>query len=123
MKAVRWSVTLAYAGFIFYLSSRVWPEAPHLFPYADKVIHLVIYAPLSFCLVWALRATAMRNREGIPAVALLLAILYGITDEVHQMFVPGRQASVVDFIADALGALLGVALARLSVRWLRNEEI
>ena len=43
------------------------------------------------------------------STAALLAVLYGLGDEVHQSFVPGRDASVGDVVADAAGALLGAA--------------
>jgi VanZ family protein len=43
------------------------------------------------------------------STAALAAVLYGLSDEVHQSFIPGRDASVGDVVADALGALLGAA--------------
>lgn len=123
MRALRWIITLAYAGFIFYLSSETWGSSLPSFPSADKIIHMLIYAPLSFSLVWALRATAMRKHHGIPIVAFLLAVLYGISDEFHQAFVPGRGASFVDLLADAVGSILGVAAAWWSVLQLRKERM
>jgi VanZ family protein len=41
------------------------------------------------------------------AVAMLLTVLYGATDEFHQAFVPGRYATIGDVLADSIGALLG----------------
>ena len=41
------------------------------------------------------------------AVVLLIACLYGISDELHQYFVPGRVASLWDVIADSIGGFLG----------------
>jgi VanZ family protein len=40
----------------------------------------------------------------------LLSVAYGIVDEVHQSFVPGRVCSVVDVLSDAFGAALAIAL-------------
>jgi len=40
--------------------------------------------------------------------SIILGVLYGLTDEIHQYFVPGRTSSLADLGADALGILLGV---------------
>ncbi len=42
-----------------------------------------------------------------------LAVAFGVTDEVHQSFVPGRNADLMDLVADALGASLGAVVAAL----------
>jgi len=44
-------------------------------------------------------------------ISLVFAVIYGISDEVHQYFVPGRIASIGDVIADSFGALIGSILA------------
>jgi VanZ family protein len=68
---------------------------------SDKVIHAGAYAVLA-----ALATLATGN----PVVGASLAVLYGVTDEVHQSFVPGRFPSVGDLVADAIGAALGSGL-------------
>ncbi len=65
---------------------------------ADKVGHAAAYAVLGALLTLA---------TGRVWLALLLATLFGVTDEIHQYFVPGRQADVFDVVADAVGALAG----------------
>jgi len=59
-------------------------------------------------------------RARATLVALLVAIGYGGFDELHQALVPGRNASLADWLADAVGALLAVPcsawIARLSSR-------
>jgi len=42
--------------------------------------------------------------------AASLSILYGISDEIHQYFVPFRYSSVMDVVADGLGASLGISI-------------
>lgn len=122
MKPLRWVVTLAYASVIFYLSSRPWGGIP-LFPHADKIIHLAIYFGLSALCVWSLRATALKWRSAIFPMAFVLATLYGVTDEVHQLFVPGRSCSVADLAFDGVGAFLGAWLAVIIVKKWRKERI
>lgn len=106
MRLIRWSITFTYAAFIFYLSSRTWTGAP-LFPGADKIIHLAIYAVLGALCVWSLTGTAFMKRPVIVPLAVAMTALYGISDEVHQMYVAGRTAEVYDFISDAIGGTIG----------------
>ncbi len=72
----------------------------------DKVGHLVLYGILG--------ATLARPRwlQGVPFGALvLIGALYGASDEWHQSFVPGRQVSALDWIADLFGVAVGLWLA------------
>jgi len=47
---------------------------------------------------------------------VVFSVLYGVSDEIHQIYVPGRTPDSLDVVADAVGAALGVAaLASLKV--------
>ena len=107
---VRWAVTLAYAAGLFYLSSRPWSGVPTI-PYIDKIAHLGLYAGLGFLCLWSLQGTLATSRNHLFFIAMAAVIAYGLSDEMHQMFVPGRSAEFGDLIADALGGALGVFLA------------
>ena len=118
---LRWAAVIAWMGLIFFLSSRAdLPNfAPGLPGLEEIGGHLTVYGVLAGLLWWALRGMAIRY----PATwALVLAMLYGVTDEYHQSFVPGRDMSVSDLMVDLIGAgasLLIVALLqarRISVR-------
>ena len=78
----------------------------------DKVNHLVAYFGLSvllnLCLLFQLKYVTLYKKAFL--LAFLIVILYGALDELHQMFIPGRSAEVLDWTADAVGALLGVIL-------------
>jgi VanZ family protein len=87
---------------IFYLSSRPGNEVGLPAPW-DKLAHFLAYALLGFLLA--------RGLDGRRA-AFGIASLYGLLDEFHQSFTPGREVSLGDFLADALGAALGAFLAR-----------
>lgn len=65
---------------------------------ADKVGHAGAYAVLGAFLTLA---------TGRVWVAVVIATLFGVTDEIHQYFVPGRFADVFDVLADGVGALIG----------------
>lgn len=83
-----------------------------------KSAHMAAYAILAW-LWW--RALSPRRHATWPVLggALLLAVLYGITDELHQRLVPGRYGRVADVLFDAGGALAMVLLIR-RVSWLRS---
>ena len=92
-------------GLIFMLSSQSDLPAPYEFPGSDKVVHVLAYAPLGFLMVYALsRSTSSAN---LIFFGTFLAFLYGFTDEIHQYFVPGRDASALDVMADGAGAMIG----------------
>jgi len=76
----------------------------------DKLAHGTVYAVLALLLAWGLaRAFPGWSRARVLAVAFLLPLAYGVSDEFHQHFVPGRDVEVLDVVADATGALLVVA--------------
>jgi VanZ family protein len=75
----------------------------------DKVLHFIAYAVLAALLCRALSGSGVTAARTL-LWAFVLATLYGVSDEVHQSHVPGREADVMDLLADALGAA-GGALA------------
>ena len=105
-----WALVLAYAAMVFVLSaqSRPLPFLPATLFRLDWLLHLAEYAVLGALLARALRA-AGRPAAGAFAWALLLASLYGVSDEIHQAFVPNRSADPRDWAADTAGAAIGAA--------------
>ncbi len=107
-----WLPVALYAGTIFYLSSQSHPEEqlPSLMfeEVSDKVLHAVEYGILALL---CYRAFRWGTNGPVASHALLFAImtasLYGITDEVHQLFVPFRESSWLDWVADTAGAVIG----------------
>ena len=100
-----WILTAAYMATIYILSSYRGPDLPPLPVNFDKVIHTGIYIPLAFLFYLSLKKSGIRKYVFI--VAFLSACIYGISDELHQSFVPGRDAAVGDVFADFLGAFIG----------------
>jgi VanZ family protein len=111
LPAVVWAVTL------FLLSSipaQVLPRSQ--FRLADKLVHAAVYGVLG-----ALAARGFHRGYRTTAWrawvwGVLTAVLYGATDELHQVVVPGRSADVVDLLADGVGACVGAGLYVLRVR-------
>ncbi|MGE0470358.1 MAG: VanZ family protein [Nitrospira sp.] len=115
-----WGPVCAYAGVIFYLSSLSHPEEhlPIVSRFSDKVLHAVEYAVFGALCFWALQGTlnVSWRRWAIP-LAIVLASLYGVTDEFHQSFVPFRYSHVLDWVADTIGAILGVLAMHRAVNF------
>lgn len=99
-----WGPAAAWAAFLFFMSSRSTLPVG-LGSGLDKVAHFGAYFVLGFLL-----AHATTRLQRAPQVAIMLGLVYGFLDEFHQSFVPGRDASVGDWVADALGTVLGVLL-------------
>ena len=103
-----WAPVLIYMGAIFYVSSLSNPPVP---AGSDKPLHWLAYLGLAVVVVRALAGGLPRRIGlGMASMAALITIVYGATDEVHQMFVPGRSGDVYDLMADAGGALAGAIL-------------
>lgn len=105
----RFGPALAVMGLIFWASAQPKGVVPDFgandWP-VKKLGHLVIYATLAVAYLHALAPGRRPTwRQGVAAV--ILAGLYGATDEFHQSFVAGRGAGVVDVGIDTLGAALG----------------
>lgn len=116
-----WGPVCAYAGLIFYLSSQPHPEdqlPSFIGLFSDKILHAVEYAMLGGLFYRAFRwgtNDAVKPWAGLLAVAA--ASLYGLSDEIHQAFVPNRESSGLDWLADSVGASLGVVTVERFIRW------
>lgn len=98
-------------SFIIYLFSSL-PEVPQLkikIPFLDKFQHVCIYALLGY---FAKRAFAggtsnifLNRFAGL--CAFLFCVYYGAFDEIYQSYIPSRECSVLDLLADAMGGFLG----------------
>jgi VanZ family protein len=107
-----WGPVCLFAGLIFYLSSQ--SELPETLPsfveeLGDKVHHMMTYG--LFGLLWYRAFRFCGGTWAAPRAALLAilaSVLYGVTDEIHQSFVPLREPDVWDVVADAVGAAAAV---------------
>ena len=100
-------LAIAWAAVIFYLSSQPGIDMPLLFPGQDKLFHLIAFGLLGFLLMGTLKATSSGYRTMQVWIVVGLVASYGVLDEFHQYFVPGRSVEIYDALADAAGGLLG----------------
>jgi len=90
----------------------------------DKLAHLALYSVLGAALSWAWfasRAWPGRGPRLSHALLIGLGLVNGVADEVHQAFVPNRMPSVADWVADAVGVVVGYALATFLIRVLASR--
>jgi VanZ family protein len=104
---------------IFYLSSLPGEELPlPNLPFADKVAHFVTYLGLGVLLACRRGLTDLLRERRVTAwtkggwIAPTVGIVYGIFDEVHQLYTPNRTFDLFDFAVDVAGILVGFWLAR-----------
>ena len=113
-----WVPALLYMALIWVISSMRVERVPiEFFPFADKGIHFLEFAGLGFLVTHgSLRTWTTRSRLRVWAVATFIAAAWGLLDEMHQAFTPGRMADIMDFGADFLGASTGAA-SRTILSW------
>jgi VanZ family protein len=98
---------------IFIASSRSSLPGMNGFAHQDKLFHGLAYALMGALFYRALKITLPARFSGMAvALSIGMATLYGLSDELHQLFVPGRTADAGDLAADFLGSLVGVLLTR-----------
>ena len=107
IKISKWLPALFMMLLIFLISAQPSSQLPN-FDWADRLVkkggHAIGYAILAL-LYWR----AFDFKDGKHWVAWLLALLYAITDEFHQSFVPGRHPTIWDvMIFDNFGALISL---------------
>ena len=115
-----WLPVVALCTVIFIQSAYPPPEQIPRWPHIDKMLHLFVYGILGLLVCRALNTIGWlkANRRRLLVLAVVLTSLYGLSDEWHQSFVPDRDASTADFLADFIGAFAGSAAAMaLSARF------
>ncbi|KMJ59063.1 VanZ family protein [Bacillus sp. LL01] len=137
-----WGSVLGWMALIFYLSAQhaeqsanlsggitdavkvfvdqVAPESniniESLSYFVRKNAHFFAYLLLGLFSLNALRRSGVTLGKS-AALAFTISVLYAISDEVHQLFVPGRIGQVSDVLLDSAGALVGIGLYLLVRRW------
>jgi VanZ family protein len=111
-----WVPVVAYMAVIFYLSSQHDPLPDLTRAVWDKALHCAEYAGLAVLLGRAFLG------EGVPPgraflAAVVISSLYAASDEMHQMWVQGRDAAILDWLAGSAGAIAGAALYAVTARF------
>ncbi|HPT07681.1 MAG TPA: VanZ family protein [Candidatus Omnitrophota bacterium] len=106
-----WLPVVGWMGYIFYCSTISGADIPSLFPYEDVVFHLVVYLILAFLFSRALKQSfGAVSLKRIFLWSVVFAIIYGISDEIHQIYAVGRTPDIGDVMTDGVGACIGSLL-------------
>lgn len=147
-KKIGWFIVILWGAVIFYLShqpahvsnglstrvteeivekvERVVPDAEFNIREVNRVVrknaHFFIFFVLGILVMFTLRRSKIRGVRG-GALVLLICVLFAISDEIHQIFVPGRGAELRDVLIDSAGASMGILLYLLMSRLLKKSRL
>lgn len=106
--AMKRGFLLLVLGVIFYLSHQPSLEViPPLIPLQDKVLHAGMYFILFTSMI--VNRDLCRGFHPVPII-FISGVIYAVSDEIHQSFVPGRDCSAGDLIADIVGLAAGLSV-------------
>jgi VanZ family protein len=109
----RWLPLFAYCLIIFIQSSLPAYERLPDFRFSDKLLHFGAYALMGILFFRAFQTLRIKSdARRLILFSIAATALYGISDEIHQYFVPFRDADFLDEVANTLGAVCGVFLYR-----------
>ena len=104
-----WGPVIVYAAGIVFLSST---SGSHIrfpllqVPFGDKILHAGLYGGLALLTMRAFRhAGGSDGARHALTLAIVATAVFGLTDELHQLFVPNRHADPWDWLADTAGAI------------------
>jgi len=113
-------ITILIAIFIFYISSLTF-EAGTLGPefrLKPVLYHFLIFLLFSFFL----SITLLKGEKiNLFLLAIMISIIYAITDEFHQLFVPGRTCSLSDVLTDSAGILFAGLLYTFRIKHQKSK--
>ena len=110
-KIIFWTVLIVYSTVIFIFSSRPEVGVEQLFYGQDKVIHFLIYGIHAFLCLAALSDKILLLKLFHYLLALVFSVSYGIFNEIYQYFIPEREFSFGDILANSLGIITFLILA------------
>jgi len=113
---------LLYMGLIYWMSAHPVPETLKTWPmlWQVKLVHILEYGLLALLWLWGLTRAGLASGRRAAVTCILITFLWGVSDEIHQHFVPGRTARLADALTDLLAAVLALGVYAL-FRSLRNH--
>lgn len=108
-----WLPVFLFLGIIFYASTIPGKDITSFISWQSVAYHFFVYLFLAFFLIRAFRRT-YPDKPVIMAVffVIIFGVIYGIMDEFHQSFTPGRSVSAFDVFVDSLGSIIGSVIYR-----------
>ena len=107
MKIIDLLILTFFCALIYWLSDQPSLPVPMLFDWQDKLHHMAAYSVMSV-LAWRAFRHFISSPLLLGIISIVFCSLYGISDEYHQSFVPGRSSDIWDWAADTLGSALAI---------------
>ena len=113
---ISWAITVLIAIMIFYVSSLTFGSGT---PGKGTNLYAIIYhiAAFFFFTLFLLFSLVKGKNYGFVFLSIIIATLYGFSDEFHQYFVPGRSSSLSDVFLDFTGTTLAVLIYLIILRY------
>jgi VanZ family protein len=102
-----WFSVVGYAIVIFSFSALPADDLKPPFPWSDKVYHFLEYAPFGALVFRAILRSKAQTVLPSLLTSFFVVVLYALSDEIHQIYVPGRTFDLSDLAVDALGGFFG----------------
>ena len=111
LKIIPMILTMGIIFFLSHQSSYIFSLPISLFSGSDKIAHLIIYCMLALSTIYAFSESFKKKYPSwVMVITAVFCLFYGLSDEFHQSFIPGRFVSIFDVAADFMGAVLGCIL-------------
>jgi len=120
IKTLDFTALSFYCLFIYWLSDQAHLPAPMWFSNQDKLHHFGAYFVMGL-LAWRYFKHFVHSSHILAITTISFCSLYGLSDEWHQSFVPGRQSDALDWLADSIGGGLA-AMAMLMPIQIRLQK-
>jgi len=110
-----WIITFLIAIAIFYISSLKFDSVSVGLSSINSILyHILAFFFFAFFLMISL---VRKENKNFIFLAILFAVFYGVSDELHQFFVPGRYSSLFDVFLDSVGIVFAFMIYFISIKW------
>ncbi len=116
---ISWLITLLIAAAISYISTITFPSSP----YSGFGIKAILYHIIAFFLftIFLMASLSKGKSRILLIIAFFISLFYGVIDELHQSFVPGRDASLYDFMLNSIGIIYAFFIYMISLAYRKNK--
>ncbi len=113
MKKILWSIPAIILTIVLFILSNVeYSIVPELsLTFVDKIAHFIAFFVYTVFVIIAIAPYASSKRKLIK-LSIAWSAFYGVFDEVHQYYVPGRDCNIYDWFADLAGVILAIVLLK-----------
>jgi len=112
---IAWIIIISWSSSISGGSLKTDGVSSGQYNVISSVAHVFLYAVLTWLLFKALLGSGMKTGKAL-AVAFLISIIYGLIDEWHQYWVPGREVHLSDWLLDVAGSFVTLAFCRFKLK-------